>query len=46
MVFSTELNTMNTLERENGVTLPLDACMQLLSNMTAPPAWPSSTSIP
>ena len=44
--FSTELYTMKIFERENGVTLPFDACMQLESNMIAPPAAPSSTSMP
>src|SRR5699024_7320782 len=43
---STELYTRKIFEREYGVTLPLEACMQLESKMTAPPAGPSSTSIP
>src|SRR5699024_12676816 len=43
---STELYTRKIFEREYGLTLPLEACMQLESKMTAPPAGPSSTSIP
>src|SRR5690625_7888765 len=43
---STELYTRKIFEREYGVTLPLETCMQLESKMTAPPAGPSSTSIP
>src|SRR5699024_5579193 len=44
--FSTELWTKKMFEREFGETLPFEACMQLESNMIAPPAAPSSTSIP
>src|SRR5690606_14738420 len=45
-VFSTLLNTMNTLERGNGVMFPFEPCMQLQSNMVADPAGPVNSSMP
>jgi hypothetical protein len=45
-VFSTLLNTMNTLLRGNGVMLSPEPCMQLQSNQVAEPALPVKSLMP
>jgi hypothetical protein len=45
-VFSTLLNTTNTLLRGNGVKLSPDPCVQSQSNQAAEPAFPVNSLTP